>query len=178
MKDLPQAKRNRRVRISGFAVPLALIIAGAFGCGSRLTGAKPPPPPDVSVAHPVQKEVVEWDVYTGHLQCAEVANVAARVSGLIVEMPFEEGAIVKRGDLLADHRRSALQGRSRLQDRPTEKRPNAALAIAKVTCSRLSWMQRKASAPFHSRMLTTPKPSSIRPKPRSRRRRRRSRRRG
>jgi len=60
-----------------------------------------PPVPDVSVAFPVERDVVEWDTYTGYLQAPEVANVAARVSGLIVEMPFEEGSIVKRGDLLA-----------------------------------------------------------------------------
>ena len=143
MKDLPQAKRNRRVRISGFAVPLALIIAGAFGCGSRLTGAKPPPPPDVSVARPVQKDVVEWDVYTGHLQAPEVANVAARVSGLIVEMPFEEGAIVKRGDLLTiiDDRPFKADLDAKIADR---EKANAALAIAKVTCSRLLGLQKES----------------------------------
>ena len=70
----------------------------AIGCHAgalRLLSA--PPPPDVSVALPVQRDVVEWDTYTGHLMSPEMANVVARVSGLIMEMPFEEGAMVKRG---------------------------------------------------------------------------------
>ena len=114
-----------------------------FGCGSRPTGAKPPPPPDVSVAHPVQKDVVEWDIYTGHLQAPEVANVAARVSGLIVEMPFEEGAIVKRGDLLTviDDRPFKADLDAKMADR---EKANAALAIAKVTCLRLLGLQKES----------------------------------
>ena len=77
----------------------------------------------------MQREVVEWDTYTGHLQSPEMANVVARVSGLVMEMPFEEGTMVKRGDVLAliddrpykaefelklaDHRRRKLRWRSR-----------------------------------------------------------------
>ncbi len=35
-----------------------------------------PPPPAASVAHPLPKEVVEWDTYSGNLQSPEMANVA------------------------------------------------------------------------------------------------------
>jgi RND family efflux transporter MFP subunit len=143
MKDIPRAHRIGRIRIHGCALLFALMMACAFGCGSRLTGAKPPPPPEVSVAHPVQKDVVEWDVYTGHLQAPEVANVAARVSGLIVEMPFEEGAIVKRGELLTviDDRPFKADLDAKLADR---EKANAALAIARITSSRLSGLQKES----------------------------------
>ncbi len=101
---------------------------------------KAPPPAEVTVARPVQKDVVEWDVFTGHLQAPEVANVMARVSGLIVEMPFGEGAIVKRGDLLAviDDRPFKADLDSRQAD---HKRAEAALAIARLTFKRLSTLQ-------------------------------------
>ena len=100
-----------------------------------------PPPPDVSVALPVQKDVVEWDTYTGYLQAPEVANVAARVSGLIVEMPFEEGAIVKKGDLLAmiDDRSFKADLDSKQAD---QQKAEAALAIANVTYERLVGLQK------------------------------------
>src|SRR5580692_6318299 len=88
----------RRSRGSGVLV--ALLMLGLLGCNDKPASA-PPPPADVTVAHPAQKEVVEWDTYTGFLEAPEAANVAARVSGLIEEMPYVEGSLVKRGDVLA-----------------------------------------------------------------------------
>jgi RND family efflux transporter MFP subunit len=54
----------------------------------------------VTVAHPVQREVIEWDEYTGWLEPVESVDVSARVSGFIEEAPFQEGAIINKGDLL------------------------------------------------------------------------------
>ena len=65
-----------------FAILISLIATGLSGCRGNIPSATAPPPPDVSVAYPVQKDVVEWDTYTGYLQAPEMANVAARVSGL------------------------------------------------------------------------------------------------
>jgi len=44
--------------------------------------------------------VVRWDQYSGYLSSPTTATVSARVSGLIEEAPFQEGAIVHAGDLL------------------------------------------------------------------------------
>ena len=59
-----------------------------------------PPPPAVTVSKPVAREVRDWDDYAGRLQSPETANITARVSGFIVEVPFKEGAMVKQGDVL------------------------------------------------------------------------------
>ena len=79
----------------------AALIAMAIlqGCG-KSEAPPAPPPPAVTVAHPFQREVIEWDTYTGHLEAPESVNVVARVSGLIMDTPFVEGAIVKKGDVL------------------------------------------------------------------------------
>ncbi len=58
------------------------------------------PPSVVTVSNPLQREVTDWDQYTGHLQSPETANVAARISGFIEQAPFKEGALVKKGDVL------------------------------------------------------------------------------
>lgn len=60
------------------------------------------PPPAVTVALPVEYEVTEWDEYTGYLDAVEFVEVRARVSGLVVAVPFEEGALVRQGDLLVE----------------------------------------------------------------------------
>ena len=44
--------------------------------------------------------MTDWDEYTGHLVSPETANIAARISGIIEEASFKEGALVKKGDVL------------------------------------------------------------------------------
>jgi multidrug efflux pump subunit AcrA (membrane-fusion protein) len=54
----------------------------------------------VTVAKPVQKEIVEWDEYTGRTEAVESVEVRPRVSGYIDRIGFEDGQLVKPGDLL------------------------------------------------------------------------------
>jgi RND family efflux transporter MFP subunit len=111
-----------------------------FGCDGK-PAVQAPPPPTVTVVHPVQKEVLEWDTYTGYLQAPESVNVVARVSGLIVETPFAEGSIVKKGDLLfvIDDRPFVADLDAKLAD---EKRAEAQQSIAQVTFDRLRGLRK------------------------------------
>jgi multidrug efflux system membrane fusion protein len=59
-----------------------------------------PPPPPVTIAKPVQKEIVEWDEYTGRTDAVESVNVTPRVSGYIDNITFRAGDLVNKGDLL------------------------------------------------------------------------------
>src|SRR5262249_38761078 len=69
------------------------------GCGQ--SEAPPaPPPPAVTVSRPLEREVIEWDEYTGRLDAVESVEVRARVGGLIESAPFQEGTNVKKGDVL------------------------------------------------------------------------------
>lgn len=56
--------------------------------------------PEVNVAHPVVRESVEWDEYTGRLAAVETVEVRARVNGYLEQIHFKAGQIVKKGDLL------------------------------------------------------------------------------
>src|SRR5271170_4094715 len=119
----------------GFAIVVVLALIVTVGCSHPASPAAASPP-GVDVAHPVEKEVIEWDTYAGYLEAPESANVAARVSGLIVQMPFAEGSIVRKGDLLAviDDRPFKADLDAKLAD---EQNAEAALGIANVNFNRL-----------------------------------------
>jgi RND family efflux transporter MFP subunit len=77
------------------------LLAAAVGAGCKKpAAAQAPPPAPVTVARPIQREVIEWDEYTGRLQATETVEVRARVSGFLEKTDFEEGSIVKAGQLL------------------------------------------------------------------------------
>ena len=81
------------------AVALVISLLMFPGCRRRVAPV-PPPPPAVTVSRPIVREVTEWDEYPGRLAAVETVNVQARVSGFIDRAPFNEGALVKQGDLL------------------------------------------------------------------------------
>jgi RND family efflux transporter MFP subunit len=89
-----QLRRFRLVTAS--ALLLVALVAGCKG----VIAPQAPPPPTVSVSQPLQRDVIRWDQYSGYLSSPQTATVSARVSGLIEEAPFQEGAIVHAGDLL------------------------------------------------------------------------------
>jgi multidrug efflux system membrane fusion protein len=82
-----------------FFALLALVAALGAGCG-RQKPPPAPPPPAVSVAEVVQREIMEWDEYTGRLEPVESVEVRARVNGYLESIHFEDGALVKKNDLL------------------------------------------------------------------------------
>ena len=71
----------------------------AIGCDNQ---PKPPamPPATVTVAHPLHREVVDWDEYTGHLEATQVVDLRARVGGYLEAADFNEGSIVEAGTVL------------------------------------------------------------------------------
>src|SRR5437762_13061433 len=74
------------------------IFLTAGGCKKKSAQQQGPLP--VNVVTAVEKEVNEWDEFTGRLEPVESVEIRPRVSGYITEIHFEAGAIVKKGDLL------------------------------------------------------------------------------
>ncbi len=58
------------------------------------------PPPAVTVAKPVVKEVVEYDEFTGRFAATDSVDIRARVSGFLDKVGFNDGAVVKKDDIL------------------------------------------------------------------------------
>jgi RND family efflux transporter MFP subunit len=59
-----------------------------------------PPPPPVTIAKPITKEIVEWDEYTGRTDAVQSVNITARVSGYLYNITFKAGDVVSQNDLL------------------------------------------------------------------------------
>ena len=84
------------------ALRLAALIFLVASCyPARILAADAPaPPPAVTVSQPIQRELVERDEFTGQFAAKEYVEIRARVSGYLTEIHFEDGQIVKEGDLL------------------------------------------------------------------------------
>ncbi|HEY8901258.1 MAG TPA: efflux RND transporter periplasmic adaptor subunit [Chthoniobacterales bacterium] len=83
-----------------FAVVAIALVLSLAGCGKGAASAQTPPPPVVTVAPVEQREVTEWDVFTGRAEAVESVEVRPRVSGHIDEVRFQSGQLVKKGDVL------------------------------------------------------------------------------
>lgn len=78
-----------------------LLLASAFsGCTRVQTADAPPPLPQVTAAPAIAREITEWDEFTGRLEPVQSVGVRPRVSGLISKVTFEEGSLVRQGQLL------------------------------------------------------------------------------
>jgi membrane fusion protein, multidrug efflux system len=79
----------------GFLLPLAL--SGCKKSGAPVQSQGPLP---VNVVTAIEKDVTEWDEYTGRIEAVESVDIRPRVSGYITEIPFKAGSLVKKNDLL------------------------------------------------------------------------------
>src|SRR5260221_13127326 len=86
--------------VRGNSLILVLLTLWLAGCNNQPPGAHALPVADVTIGKPVQKEVVNWNEFTGRTAAVKLVNITPRVSGYIVDVPFKEGDLVHKGDLL------------------------------------------------------------------------------
>ncbi len=91
---------NDRRRSALLGLGVAAAVVAAAGCVHRPPQVAPPETPAVPVSQPVTREVTDYVDFTGRTDAVEAVDVRPRVSGYLVQMPFKEGAEVKKGDLL------------------------------------------------------------------------------
>jgi RND family efflux transporter MFP subunit len=89
---------------SRFACTLALlhfVSLGLLGCGQQQSQAQgTPPPPQVTVAQPMKKQVTDEQEFVGRFLAVDAVEVRARVSGYLEQIHFKDGQMVKAGDVL------------------------------------------------------------------------------
>src|SRR6478672_7600698 len=81
-----------------FGLGILSIFLTAGGCKKK--AAPPQAPLPVNYVTVAEKEVNEWDEFTGRLDAVESVEIRPRVSGYITEIHFQAGAIIKKDDLL------------------------------------------------------------------------------
>lgn len=78
---------------------LLVIAVVAAGCEQKNTFV-PPPPPKVTVAKPERQSVTDYLELTGNSQAINTVKLVARVEGYLEGLHFQDGADVRKGDLL------------------------------------------------------------------------------
>ena len=110
-QEAPQRKPAVQVKPGmggGTRLVLLLLIIALAAFGYRYWGfwrgapteATAPPPPTVTVAKPLVRELEEWSDFTGQFEARESVEVRPRVSGYLESINFTDGQLVKKGDLL------------------------------------------------------------------------------
>lgn len=70
------------------------------GCGPDAAPKTPPPPPEVLVTAAAARDVPVYREWIGTLDGSENAEIRARVTGYLVSRRYQEGGLVKKGDVL------------------------------------------------------------------------------
>src|SRR5918994_7757812 len=96
--------QNRKLVVTGglslAALSLAALSLGALNADGGTSPAAAPPPQAVTVAEVPEREVTEWDEFTGRLEAVDQVEIRPRVSGYIKRVTFDEGKEVKKGEVL------------------------------------------------------------------------------
>jgi RND family efflux transporter MFP subunit len=100
------SQRETSMRHGNPAIIKNIVWVAGFALAGALTacGGEPEvvavPPPEVSVSRPVERSVADYFETTGRTEAVESVDVQARVSGYLLNVDFEDGAEVKRGQEL------------------------------------------------------------------------------
>jgi len=87
------------MRAPSLAVVGVLAMAGSlFGCAPKRP--TPPPPTAVTVAPVLERDITEWDEFSGRLEAVNEVEIRPRVSGYIKQVTFPEGKEVRKGEVL------------------------------------------------------------------------------
>jgi RND family efflux transporter MFP subunit len=82
------------------AVIGALVSAASAGCERRVASASAPPAPTVEIAAVIQKDVPVEGEWVGTLEGYVNAQIQPQVSGYLIRQCYQEGALVRKGQVL------------------------------------------------------------------------------
>ena len=94
----PKREKLNPIRQILASVICPMLTVYLAGCKEKIP--PPPPPPAVTVVQPVQRTVTDYLELTGNTQAIQTVQLVARVSGYLEKVLFQDGQIVKKGQLL------------------------------------------------------------------------------
>lgn len=93
-------RRWRALGLAGIVAALVAIAAGRAWLADRHPAAPPPPPPQVTVSLPLQQTVQATGRFLGQFSAVDSVELRAQVGGTLTGIEFQDGQIVRKGDLL------------------------------------------------------------------------------
>ena len=100
MAEYPNSQGKTQIlKLNSIFAALLMSMALIAACEQENTYVEPPPP-KVTIAEPLEQEVIEYLEFTGNTRAYEEAEVRARVPGFLQSMHFTPGTEVQQGDLL------------------------------------------------------------------------------
>ncbi len=112
IKTSIKLQRSDIVKISQRIATLGLILSIALtGCGpdSSQNSQQTPPPPSVVVESASMQDMTQQRTFTGRIEAIDTVQIRARVQGYLNKREFEEGAEVKKGQLLFEIERDSFE---------------------------------------------------------------------
>ena len=95
---MPKVKNHSAIQ--GIIACAVFLVFLFFPAGCKKKPPPPPPPPKVTVAQPVRREVTDYLELTGNTQAVNTVQLVARVAGYLEKVFFQDGQMVKKGQLL------------------------------------------------------------------------------
>ncbi|MFN3579814.1 MAG: efflux RND transporter periplasmic adaptor subunit [Pseudomonas sp.] len=139
-----QAITFKEVKMSLLGVLLLTVLAGCDAQGQD--NAAPMPPPEVEFAEVRAEQVTLWGAFSGRLEAPQRVELRPRVSGYIDQVGFEEGELVKEGDVLFVIDPRPYQARKQLaQAELARMRSQLTLASSEAARSEQLWQRQAIS---------------------------------
>ncbi|MCA1324502.1 efflux RND transporter periplasmic adaptor subunit [Herbaspirillum sp. alder98] len=100
----PTTLRRRFALTATVLAVIALTVGGAISAvglsANASTAPAAPPAAAVDVAEVVNRQIVDWQAYSGRIEAVDRVDVRPLVSGTLTAVHFKDGALVKKGDVL------------------------------------------------------------------------------
>jgi RND family efflux transporter MFP subunit len=94
------AAPSTRTVIAKWLIAAALALAPLAVPAPTAHAQEAPPAPVVTVAKPLVRDIVEDDEFVGRFEAVDQVSLRSRVGGYLDEVHFQDGMLVKEGDLL------------------------------------------------------------------------------
>jgi len=97
---------DKSIRHYGISLILLAVVSSAYfgniaiAADEAVTSPTPPPAYPVNIAIVEEKEIQLWKEFSGRLSAVDYVEVRPQASGIITEVKFDDGQMVKKGDIL------------------------------------------------------------------------------